>query len=160
MYIGLIICLTVPIVVASRAGMLVKSFLHTGSVPGVEDINRSENLLLPPSACQPQAVFGCTIEQALQPGLHSKLAGNSSQSTVLGSESSNESANKQPNSRNGNGAEQVPLQTCQLQQLVELYAGERYMLTWHDSTAHVLLWEDASQTDYMRAMLQVGSFCI
>ena len=43
-----------------------------------------------------------------------------------------------------------------LQRLVELYAGERYLLTWRDGTAHVLLQATAAPLDLLRAMWQAA----
>lgn len=43
-----------------------------------------------------------------------------------------------------------------LQQLVDLYAGERFLLTWRDGSAYVLLQEAAAPVDLLRAMWQAA----
>ena len=47
-------------------------------------------------------------------------------------------------------------QAAALQQLVDLYRGERYLLTWRDGTAYVLLQEEARPLDLLRAMWQAA----
>lgn len=47
-------------------------------------------------------------------------------------------------------------QAALLEQLVQLYAGERYMLNWHGGAACVLLQEEARPQDLLRAMWQAA----
>ena len=44
----------------------------------------------------------------------------------------------------------------QLDSLVQLYRGERYMLTWHSGVAWVLLQQEAGAADMLRAMWQAA----
>jgi hypothetical protein len=44
----------------------------------------------------------------------------------------------------------------QLESLVQLYRGERYMLTWHSGGAWVLLQQEAGAGDMLRAMWQAA----
>ena len=44
----------------------------------------------------------------------------------------------------------------QLDSLVQLYRGERYMLTWHSGAAWVLLHQEAGAGDMLRAMWQAA----
>ena len=44
----------------------------------------------------------------------------------------------------------------QLESLVQLYRGERYMLTWHSGAAWVLLQQEAGAADMLRAMWQAA----
>lgn len=137
------------------------------AVPDVAAVNRSENALLPPSAVSPHVIFGCSLEEALAEGgglmgQHGLVSGSSGVGGGgSGSSSSSRSSNggsvpssssSSPSPSGGSSAQQHHL----LQQLVGLYGGERYMLTWHGRTAHVLLWEGARPHDYMRAMYQAA----
>lgn len=44
----------------------------------------------------------------------------------------------------------------ELEGLLDLYRDEKYMLTWSDGTAHVVLWEDAGAVDKLRALWQAA----
>lgn len=51
-----------------RSAALVMAHLREGRVPSIEAVGRSDNALLTPLAVTPRAVFGCTVEVALQVG--------------------------------------------------------------------------------------------
>lgn len=110
-----------------RAAFLVSSYVRTGTVPSVEAGNVAERVLLPPTMCSPRVVYGCTLDQALD-------------HTAAGSGSGNSSGSKGE----------------RLAELLRLYDGERYLLTWHSGTAWVLVLEGAQRQDLLRAMLQAA----
>lgn len=124
-----------------RAAAMVARHVSTGSVPSIEEANAGEALLASPSSCRPRVRFGCSLEEA--------LGGTSFGSS--GSSSSNGNGNGSSPGSSGGGSHAE-----QLQQLVALYRGERYLLTWRDGTAHVLLQEEAAPLDLVRAMWQAA----
>lgn len=123
-----------PCALQKRAALLVSQHVGSGSVPSVEEANLAERhvMLLPPSACRPRVVFGCTLDEAL----------GGAGAPPLGSAAS----------MGGGGSSSAR----QLQQLVELYGSEQYLLTWRDGTAYVLLQEGAAPADLLRAMWQAA----
>lgn len=125
-----------------RAALLASGHVSTGQVPSIEDANSREQILMPPSACHPRVVFGCSLDEALAAAASS--AGRSTDSSSNGSGSSSEAAHSQQQ------------QEQQLAELVGLYAGERYLLTWQDGTAWVALLEGAERQDMLRAMWQAA----
>lgn len=114
-----------------RAAFLASSYVRTGRVPSVEAGNVAERVLLPPTTCSPRVVYGCTLDQALNQATASIGSGSGS-----GSEASSKGA--------------------RLAELLRLYDGERYLLTWHSGTAWVLVLEGAQRLDLLRAMLQAA----
>lgn len=100
-------------------------------MPSVEAGNVAERVLLPPTTCSPRVVYGCTLDQALNQAAASSGSGSGS-----GSEASSKGA--------------------RLAELLRLYDGERYLLTWHSGTAWVLVLEGAQRLDLLRAMLQAA----
>lgn len=106
---------------------MASSHVRTGLVPSVEQVNLSEQVLLPPTMCQPSVHYGCTLDQALGSGGGGFGGGAAS---------------------GGRGQ--------QLAELVRLYDGEQYMLTWHRGAAWVLVLEGAQRADLLRAMWQAA----
>jgi len=137
-----------------RAALLASGHVSTGQVPSIEEVNAAENILLPPSACQPRVVYGCSLDEAV-PSIPSG-------STSSGTDSSHSSFNGANGSSTGSspsGDSSSRSQQRQQQELagiVQLYAGEQYLLTWHNGTAWVLLLEGAGQLDMLRAMWQAA----
>jgi hypothetical protein len=108
-----------------RGAAAAAAHVRGGRVPGVAACNWGEAVLAAPEAARPRCAFGCSLAQALgQAGAAPEVA---------------------PAGAAG---------TTALEALLELYAGERYLLTWRDSTAHVVLWEDAGPVDVLRALWQ------
>lgn len=105
----------------------------------IDDGNAAEQILLPPSACRPHVEFGCSLDEALPPGSSPAALG-------LGSGGAGVAAAQQLSAE----------QQQQLQALVQLYRGERYLLTWHGGTAWVLLLEGAGREDQLRAVWQAA----
>lgn len=56
----------------------------------------------------------------------------------------------------GGGGGGGSMQAGQLGELVRLYRGERYLLTWHSGASWVLVLEGAQRTDLLRAMWQAA----
>ncbi|PRW60390.1 UPF0420 isoform X4 [Chlorella sorokiniana] len=139
-----------------RGSLMVTQHVGSGSVPSIEEANQSEQILLPPSACRPRMRFGCSLDEALgwsgSGGLLSSPLGGASSSSSSSSSSVGSSSGGSSSSSSTDGGSQAQ----ELQQLVALYAGERYMLTWRDGTAHVLLQETAAPVDLLRAMWQAA----
>jgi hypothetical protein len=125
-----------------RGAYITSSHVRTGQVPGIEETSVWEPMLLTPASCSPRVVFGCTLEQALGPehAFSSSSNGSSSNGNGNGTGSSNGSDSS----------------SRQLAELVRLYSEERYMLTWHDGTAWVLVQEGAKRRDLMRALWQAA----
>ncbi|GAB4822423.1 hypothetical protein N2152v2_009469 [Parachlorella kessleri] len=139
-----------------RAAALVTVYVMEGRVPGVDEVNRGENPFIPASSCNPRAVFGCTVEEALQGFLATSLDSNGN-GYFSDSGQHSSSLNGTGNGSNGSKPDGQPQEAQRpLQSLIELYHGEQFLLTWHHSTAYVLLWEGAGPRDYMRAMLQAA----
>lgn len=122
-----------------RAALLARGHVSTGRVPSVEEANTAENILMPPSACQPRVAFGCSLDELLLPaGDGSSVNGSSG-----GSSGSLDAGAAQERRR-------------RLEQLVQLYKGEQYLLTWQGGTAWVALLEGAGRADMLRAMWQAA----
>lgn len=118
-----------------RATELVKTHVHTGIVPSLEEVNGNEPVWLGPASCAPRVEFGCSVEEAVV-GIASK---SSSSNDYVGSEKQHEL---------GKGVE--------LAALVRVYADEKYMLTWQKGVGRVVLWDDSKPVDYMRALWQAS----
>ena len=133
--------------VQKRGALLVSRHVAGGGVPSIEEANAAEQMLLPPSACRPRVQFGCSLDEALEGGSDFALlpglpggAGSSASSGGAG----------------GGGGSSGGSHAHALQRLVPLYAGERFLLTWRDGTAYVMLQEAAAPVDLLRAMWQAA----
>ena len=119
-----------------RGAALVLEHVKYGKVLTLEKANSEEAMFQGPEAGVRglKCVFGCSLEQILK-GISS------------GSYQSN---------NNHSGGENRNEQGKDLEALIELYRDEKYMLTWHDGTAQVLLWEGGSPLDMLRALWQAA----
>lgn len=133
-----------PPCLQKRASLLATHHVRSGEVPSIEEANASEDMLQSPSACRPRIVFGCTLDEALGGTLGASAASGSLASLMSLA------------SFDGGGGGCSSTAARQLRELVPLYAGERYLLSWREGTAYVLLQEGAEPLDLMRAMWQAA----
>lgn len=100
----------------------------------VEEANKEEKMLQGPEYGPDglQCVLGCSIEELL--GSIEPPLNNTYHRELSG----------------GRGEDDV------LKILIELYEKERYILTWRDGVAYVVLWESADAVDMLRALWQAA----
>jgi hypothetical protein len=120
-----------------RGTALVHRFISTRGreVLTVEEANNEESMFQGPEYGPDglQCILGCSIEDLVA--------------------LSKESFFSNTHQRNGDG-NGIPRCEDELKLLVELYEEERYILTWRDGVAYVVLWENANAVDMLRALWQ------
>jgi hypothetical protein len=113
-----------------RGTALVHRFISTSGqeILSVEEANSEEKMLEGPEYGPDglQCVLGCSIEELLG---HKRT--------------------KENGGGDCNGEEEGDLK-----KLIELYKNEKYVLTWRDGVAHVVLWESATALDMLKALWQ------
>lgn len=96
-------------------------------LPGVEQVNREEPMLLPATSVRPRLRLGCTLHEAWgmpAPG--------------------------------GAGGALDGADECALAEWVALYADAPYLLAWHDSAAWVVVKQGAAPRDLLPAVWQAA----
>jgi hypothetical protein len=112
-----------------RATALAVEHVASGRVLTLAEANATEPIWQGPAACCPRVELGCSIEDAV-----TRVSGTTGIS--------------------GNGAGLEP--GINLAALLDMYAAQSYMLTWHEGVARVVLWENAQPRDMMRAIWQAA----
>jgi hypothetical protein len=116
-----------------RAAVLITSYLENnnkGRVLSIEEVNSTENLLLPPSAYSPYALFGSTITTLLA-AIHTD---------------------------NNNITLGELMEIYKDEQYIMVVSHNNSSTTSTTSPPVVVLWDTASSEDMMRAMFQVALF--
>ena len=115
--------------------------IATGDILSVAQANEEEQMFSGPEAgagglrCR----LGCSLEELI-----SSTSGIDSSSSSINSSSVPSSSHLTTTTAT----------LAELNSLIDLYAGEEYVLTWRNGTAFVVLWDTAGPVDVLRAMWQ------
>lgn len=129
-----------------RGAAIVAAHAAGRSVPSVAEANKAEPMLLSPGAARPAVELGVGVDSLLA-WAPAELAGGQA-CGELGSSNGGSSSSCDDGEDARSAAALGPL--------LQLYASERYLLTWEAGAARVLLWADAGPLDLLRAMYQAA----